>query len=333
MTNPLISTIIPAYNYGRYLPETLDCLVAQTYKNWECIIVNDGSTDNTEEVAKKYAKNDRRFKYFYQKNQGTSAAKNEGIKRSSGEYIQFLDSDDLILPSKFENQIKLFLKNKGIDVVYGNARYFFNNDISKLTYSIHGDNNEWIPRMNGRGKDVIKYLASQESIMPISSPLIRKEAIVKAGGFNNNLKYHEDADLFVRLGFNNNYFFYDSSETPLTLIRVHPLSATSKKSNMVQGNLYVRNKIQKYLQQNYKKDKYLISANKNIIVYLYFQLGDIFKSEGKIFKSNVVKLKGAILSREIKRIFYVFTLFILPEDSSRRSFAKKVYNSFKFINP
>ena len=92
---PKVSVIVPCYNQGEYLADALESVLYQTFTDWECIIVNDGSSDNTEEVANKFCELDKRFKYISQTNQGVSAARNNGIKASSGTYILPLDGDDV----------------------------------------------------------------------------------------------------------------------------------------------------------------------------------------------------------------------------------------------
>ncbi len=99
--NPLISVIVPCYLQAEYLDECLQSVYDQTYSNWECIIVNDGSLDNTEEIAKRWLEKDNRFRYIYKENGGLSSARNAGIREAKGEWIQFLDSDDMIHKSKF----------------------------------------------------------------------------------------------------------------------------------------------------------------------------------------------------------------------------------------
>ncbi|MES2239802.1 MAG: glycosyltransferase [Bacteroidota bacterium] len=103
--NSLVSIIIPCYNQGKYLDETLQSVYCQTYKNWECIIVNDGSTDNTEEIARLWEAKDDRFTYYYKKNGGVSSARNWGILKASGNYLQFLDSDDVLENRKIQFSI------------------------------------------------------------------------------------------------------------------------------------------------------------------------------------------------------------------------------------
>ena len=94
--SPVISIIVPCYNQAQYLPETLQSVLEQDYRHWECIIINDGSPDNTEEVALEWCSKDERFKYFKKENGGLSDARNYGIKHSVGKYILPLDSDDKI---------------------------------------------------------------------------------------------------------------------------------------------------------------------------------------------------------------------------------------------
>jgi len=113
-----VSIIVPCYNQAQYLPETLDSVLAQTYVNWECIIVNDGSSDDTENVSKLFCKKDKRFRYIYKKNGGVSSARNIGIKNSSGELILPLDSDDIIADQYLEKAIEHFKLFPNTKLVY-----------------------------------------------------------------------------------------------------------------------------------------------------------------------------------------------------------------------
>lgn len=120
--NPLISVIVPCYNQAQYLDECLQSVLDQTYQNWECIIVNDGSPDHTEEVAKKWLEKDSRFRYIYKKNGGLSSARNAGIREANGEWILPLDADDRIGNQYLELAEKEFAKNPTI--IYCNAEFF-----------------------------------------------------------------------------------------------------------------------------------------------------------------------------------------------------------------
>ncbi len=119
---PKISVIIPCYNQAKYLPEAILSIKRQTYQNWECIVINDGSIDNTSEVAAKSGITDNRIHYLEQSNQGLSFARNKGLDYITGKYIQFLDADDNILPGKFENQLIMLKKAKGLALAYCDYR-------------------------------------------------------------------------------------------------------------------------------------------------------------------------------------------------------------------
>ena len=120
----LVSIIIPCYNLSQYLSETLDSVLAQTYQSWECIIINDGSIDNTEKIAKLYVDKDKRFKYIYQNNQGVSSARNNGIRNSLGIYILPLDADDLIAPQYIEEAVLILNNYNDIKLVHCNYQNF-----------------------------------------------------------------------------------------------------------------------------------------------------------------------------------------------------------------
>lgn len=121
---PKVSVIVPCYKQAEYLPETLDSVLAQTYPAWECIIVNDGSPDNTDAIAKAYLEKDIRFKYCYQENQGLASARNNGIVNSTGEYILPLDADDMIAPTYIEKAIVRFKQYPETKLVYCKGHTF-----------------------------------------------------------------------------------------------------------------------------------------------------------------------------------------------------------------
>ncbi len=101
----LVSVIVPCFNQGRYLGEALDSILAQSYPRWECIVVNDGSTDETHRVAERYCRKDPRIRYVTQSNAGLSAARNVGLEIATGDLFQFLDADDLILPEAMATMV------------------------------------------------------------------------------------------------------------------------------------------------------------------------------------------------------------------------------------
>jgi glycosyltransferase involved in cell wall biosynthesis len=122
--NSLVSIVIPCYNQGEFLSETLESLIGQTYTNWECFIINDGSKDNSEEVAKSWVSKDKRIHYTYKDNGGPSTARNTGILLAKGEYILPLDADDTISPEYLAKAMQVFSKNPTTELVYCKADLF-----------------------------------------------------------------------------------------------------------------------------------------------------------------------------------------------------------------
>src|SRR5882724_2373758 len=119
----LISVIIPAYNYAAYIEETLRSVAQQKYSDFECIVIDDGSKDDTRVRVESFCERDNRFHYYYQNNQGLSAARNAGLRNAKGTYIAFLDADDLWTEAKLSNQMSV-LKEKNCQVVFSNCSSF-----------------------------------------------------------------------------------------------------------------------------------------------------------------------------------------------------------------
>ncbi len=106
--SPKTSVVIPTYNRAKLLPHSIESVLSQTFQDFELIIVDDGSIDKTEKVVKKFQKKDKRIFYYFQENKGPATTRNVGIKKAKGEYIAFLDSDDMWLSKKLEKQIRIF---------------------------------------------------------------------------------------------------------------------------------------------------------------------------------------------------------------------------------
>lgn len=178
---PLVSIIIPCYNQGHYLADALDSVVNQTYLNWECVIVNDGSSDFTENVALDWCSKDSRIKYFRKENGGLSSARNYGISNSQGEYIIPLDADDKIGNQYIQLAIEEFLKDSNTTLVYCLANYF-------------GDRNgSWdLP--------VYNYEKLLMWNMIFCSAVYKREDYNKTSGYRENMIFgYEDWDFWLSL--------------------------------------------------------------------------------------------------------------------------------------
>lgn len=126
-----ISIITPMYNGEKYVSQTIESVLAQTYKDWEMIIVNDGSIDNSAEIVRKYTEKDNRVKLIQQKNGGSASARNNALRNAKGRYICFLDSDDLLSPYFLEKQINFLIQNK-IALVFSSYNRIDENGNEKL---------------------------------------------------------------------------------------------------------------------------------------------------------------------------------------------------------
>lgn len=127
MSTPKVSIIVPCYNQAQYLDAAMQSVLDQIYQNWECLIVNDGSSDSTEKIALSWAAKDPRFIYLYKENGGVSSARNLGIEKAKGEYLQFLDSDDFLNKEKLELSLQQMENSKDVNLIVSNFRMFTDN--------------------------------------------------------------------------------------------------------------------------------------------------------------------------------------------------------------
>lgn len=137
----LISVIIPCYNQGKLLPEALNSLLEQKHQNWEAIVVNDGSPDDTHAIAQRWMAKDKRIKYVKKENGGSASARNAGLEIATGSYIQFLDADDMLHPEKFSLSLAVF-QEKNVDVVLTNFQLFKNTLNNKKPPYCHLENQQ-----------------------------------------------------------------------------------------------------------------------------------------------------------------------------------------------
>lgn len=224
-TDTLISVVIPCFNQGRFLGDTLESVCAQTYNNWEGIIINDGSTDNTEEIALAYCRRDSRFKYIRQQNSGLSAARNAGIASANGSFIQLLDSDDLIEPGKLLSAIEAYQTQKTEAViVYSSMRYFEHDAPGQL--KILG-RNSFLAHVELKWSDDLSAqteLIKTRNLCVVSAPVYPRNVFNNAGPFDENLTSLEDWDFHIRC-LNSGYkFHHQYTNNALTLIRLHGTS-------------------------------------------------------------------------------------------------------------
>ncbi len=179
----MITIIIPCYNQGHYLDDCLTSIIAQEFENWDAIIVNDGSTDDTAEKAIGWAKKDHRIKVIHQENQGLSAARNAGILAANGDYLHFLDADDFLI-GNFYVQLNQLIDSSII--LQSGYKYYIETSNNYVQEVLPGRNSDLIPDiLNG-------------NLGPCHSLIISKDLVDKIGEFDSGLKSAEDWDFWIR---------------------------------------------------------------------------------------------------------------------------------------
>jgi glycosyltransferase involved in cell wall biosynthesis len=235
---PRITVIIPCFNQARFLDEALASVSQQSFPDWECIIVDDGSPDHAEGVVEPWLASDARFRYLRQANRGLSSARNLGLRHAKGAFIQFLDADDLIEPDKFTHHMHHI--DDGIDVSIAGCRYF--HDAEGPTHTrilFHGANPETIIR---RGDSVdVPEVFQRSNPFTICAPLYRKRLLERVGGFDESLHALEDWHLNLRCALQGAVFHHCGyADRSLSLVRLHPASVSNNARRMRVNDLRFR---------------------------------------------------------------------------------------------
>jgi len=217
---PKVSVIIPTYNRNELVLDAIDSVLEQTFQDFEIIIVDDGSTDNTKTHIENYQKNDARIKYVFQKNQGVSIARNTGLKAAQGEYIAFLDSDDRFLIDKLEKQVSILDKHLDVGLVYGTI--LVENTITKKLGS-------WGHALAGSLEKIEMHqkIYNRHLFFYIGTTLIRKEVIDNIK-FDPRMKTGEDFLFYLLLSKKTKFYGIDE---PLSLVRREHESIIQKQKD------------------------------------------------------------------------------------------------------
>jgi glycosyltransferase involved in cell wall biosynthesis len=297
-----VSVIVPCYNYANFISQTLNSVRQQTYQDWECIVVDDGSTDNSKDIIFSYTSRDPRFVYVYQENRGLSAARNTGIKEAKGDFLQFLDADDLIESRKLELQVLYLKEHPDVEIVYGDVRYFSTEQPGELLLSLDGKNRPWMPKVSGKGEKVLNYLI-RENIMVVSSPLVSRKVIEECGFFDETLKACEDWDYWLRCALAGLFFKYEGMEGSYSLVRMHRASMSKNISRMIAESILIREKLDKRLATvgNKKEIRSLRSYNKLIKQHLLQRLEDRGNTVSGFIPSKMCTIK-LLLANSLRKI-------------------------------
>ena len=297
--NPLVSIIIPTFNRVHLIGETLDCVLAQTYANWECIVVDDFSTDNTKNIVERYLKKDDRFIFLSKPigvKKGASISRNLGLKKAKGVYIQFLDSDDILAENKIEEQLKVLLK-EGIYTLTTCKWEKFDN----LKEDIYINKNKLEYVNFNYVKDYFDFVGLHGGFFPSHSFLMSKELINISGYWNQDITVNDDGEFFFRIILNSDKIIF--TDTTYVLYRNTTINNLSKLDTEIKAISLVNSwkviEVLYHTKFNDENSHYLNNKKRSI----YFELRRLFPkvvSQNKAFFKK--QIQGYTIALKFKKL-------------------------------
>jgi len=278
----LVSVIIPAYNQGYYLGKAIKSVLEQSHTHFEIIVVDDGSTDNTAQIAGSF--NDARIQSLSQENRGLSAARNAGLRLAQGEFISYLDSDDLFLPYKLSLLVRALQENQQWGMVAGQAILIDENDAPT-------------------GKVYVSPIAEPVEQLLLGNPLHVGSVLVRrvwqdnAGKFDESLRSYEDWDMWLRLARLGCKFGW--VDAPVSLYRFHSAQMTRIGSQMTRATFAVLDKVYRDpdLPQSWQALKDQAYSNANLRAMAQAYLAEDF-AQGKAYLSQAIRLNPKLVDRQ-----------------------------------
>ena len=294
MDKPVISVIIPTYNRKKFIPYAVDSVLNQSFSDFELIIIDDGSTDGTDEYIKSLK--DNRIKYIYQQNAGNHAARNTGLKIAKGKYIALLDSDDMWLPEKLMRQKAVLDEKIEYGLVYcGSLTIDSENNLTGLK-----------PIINHSGKVFDKMLMTN-FLYNGSNVLFRRKCLEKVGNFNTNLSRMLDWDFYLRFSLYYKFFCLDEY---LVKYRVHDDSLSKNFIAYEQSGLMILDNIfaTPNLSENYKNLKNKAYARRFRYMGIRYLENNKMK-DARINLLNAIYMDNSLLFTDKILIMLLLTYF------------------------
>src|ERR1700674_1045218 len=274
--NVTVSVIIPAYNWMEYIPAALDSVFAQTFTDFEIVLVNDGSPDS-EMLERLIAPYRDRIIYRKQENRGPAAARNTGIRAARGKYLAFLDSDDCWPPEYLAAQMRLFEETPSLDLVYADAFYFGDAPLPRKTF---------ITAANPHLATLGDLLLEGNQIIP-SGAVARKQVIVDAGLFDESLRGPEDYDMWLRIAYRGAKIAYQPKV--LALRRVHANALTSNDTKMLEAEEQVLSKLEKTSHLSQETRSLLLGRLASVSAYV-----DLEKGKQQLLSGDTVRARDSL---------------------------------------
>ena len=319
---PLVSIIIPTYNRAHLLGETLDSVLAQTYANWECIVVDDGSTDDTDEVLAGYVDKDPRFKYYHRpttKPKGANACRNYGFEKSKGEFVNWFDSDDVMKVMFLEKKLEGFTSKTEFVISNG----YYTNAVLAIKASMGLDNN-----FNGY-KDLLLW----RNHITTNSILFRKSFLEEKKLFDEKLSRGQEAELFLRLFYNLNRTTYVILIEHLFYYRQHSKTITSenevyiKKFKESESYIYIENLKKSIVLNDFELINFLYQK---LIIFFFLAIKEEHTENARYILNNLItvfRLSDKDFCRELMILGKIFLLLKRGSYRIERSWKNKRFNT------
>jgi len=262
----LISIIVPIFNRADLIAETLDSVLNQTHVHWECLVIDDGSSDYITELMGFYTEKDSRILFFKrpaEKNKGAAACRNLGLEKATGEFVQFLDSDDILHPEKLEHQIRV-VKNKERDIILTCKWGYFS---TNSDYFEKLKKEQKVYRNFKKPLRLLYYFGKYKEFLPIHTYLIPLKLIKISGSWNEQLSNNDDAEFMTRILINTqNIKFVSESYVFYRAEGQNVLSAFSTKEN-AESAINSLKLIRLHLEKNHPRTctKYVSHLQRHIL--------------------------------------------------------------------
>ena len=305
MSNPKVSVIIPTYNRAHLISQALESVFAQTFRDYEVIVVDDGSTDDTHGVLEPYR---HRIHYVWQENYGISAARNKGILLSRGDYVAFLDSDDTWYPDKLKQQVAYLERHPHVSVVYGQI-------LADLGEGSNGK--KVLPRKVVR---TFQDLVRESNTIPTSVTMVRRKCFETVGLFNPSFPVAEDFELWLRIA---RHFRIEYLEGIVGEYKVHASNTTHNVEKVYRGYLKVFEKILSAYGKELE-DPELVKLIKNRVSMFRYLLGT------QLLKAHRSHEATGLIAGALWRNWRLGMLFAKGNESLRRKLflSVKPYGAF-----
>jgi glycosyltransferase involved in cell wall biosynthesis len=282
-----VSTLIPSYNAAKYLPVAIKSVINQTYDDWEIVIIDDGSTDNTRAVVEPYGRAlGGKLQYVYQSNRGLPAARNSGIRHARGELIALLDADDSWLPARLARGVEVMNADKNIGLVHSKvARIDVDGNV--VRYPIYPSK-----YLSGR---IARHIYTRRAHISCPSVLFRKACLDSVGMFDEAMATTEDRDLWFRIAERFEIAYIDEV---LANWRVTPGSMSSNLNKMRDGQIA-------FAHKHYEKGACTQAELHEALAEIHREQGDAFFSGGEVARSIKLYFRSVLYNPRRARNLYM----------------------------